>query len=64
MNWLSEMVFGELFQRIKIFAELLMILQNLFGFLSYLKKNFASKVLKTGNKKWLETEVSNHRKAI
>jgi hypothetical protein len=51
------MVFGEPFLSLKTFAELLMILQNLFGFLSSLKKNSASK---TGNKKWLETEVPNH----
>ena len=57
---LSEMIFGELFQRFKTFAELLMILQNLFGVLFSLRKNVASKSSKTGNKKWLETEVSNH----
>ena len=54
------MVFGELFLRFKTFAELLMILRNLFGFMSSLKKNLIKKVSKTGNKKWLETEVSNH----
>ena len=61
---LSEMIFGELFQRFKTFAELLMILQNLFGFLSYLKKILPEILSKTCNKKWLETEVSNHWKAI
>ena len=45
---LFGMVFGEPFLSLKTFAELLMILQNLFGFLSSLKKNSASKSFKNG----------------
>ncbi len=60
MKRLSGMVFGEPFLLFKIFVELLMILQNLFGFLSYLKKILPEILSKTCNKKWLETEVSNH----
>ena len=45
---LFGMAFGELFQRIKIFAELLMILQNLFGFLSSFSKNNGLKLFKNG----------------
>jgi hypothetical protein len=48
MNWLSGMIFGERSQALKTFAELLMILQNLFGFLSSLWKNVASKSFKNG----------------
>jgi hypothetical protein len=40
--------FGELFLRFKIFAEILMIFQNLFGFMSSLKKKSNQKSFKNG----------------
>ena len=52
--------FQESFETAFLFAVLLMILQNLFGFCPLLRKISLSVISKTGNKKWLETEVSNH----